>query len=74
MIHFYSLGVEAGFYSDVVECLPVDPANWGRFPTGAGKIFSLYDKGLIHMCLTHISRIYFPTIINWTSPFLFEGL
>ena len=43
MIHFYCLAVEAGFYSDVVECLPVDPASWVRFPAGAGKIFSLYD-------------------------------
>ena len=42
--HFYCLAVEAGFYSDVVECLPVDPATWVRFPAGAGKIFSLYDK------------------------------
>ena len=24
-IHFYCLAVEVGFYSDVVECLPVDP-------------------------------------------------
>ena len=43
MIHFYCLAVEAGFYSDVVECLPVDPASWVRFPAGTGKIFSLYD-------------------------------
>ena len=42
--HFYCLAVEAGFYSDVVECLPVDPASWVRFPAGAGKIFLLYDK------------------------------
>ena len=41
---FYCLAVEAGFYSDVVECLPVDPASWVRFPAGTGKIFSLYDK------------------------------
>ena len=27
IIHFYCLAVEAGFYSDVVECLPVDPAT-----------------------------------------------
>ena len=45
IIHFYCLAVEAGFYSDVVECLPVDPASWVRFPAGAGKIFSLYDNG-----------------------------
>ena len=44
MIHFYCLAVEAGFYSDVVECLPVDQASWVRFPAGAGKLFSLCDK------------------------------
>ena len=49
MIHFYCLAVEAGFYSDVVECLPVDPGTWVRFPAGAGKIFSLYD-----MCVTSL--------------------
>ena len=27
IIHFYCLGVEAGFCSDVVECLHVDPAT-----------------------------------------------
>ena len=47
IIHFYCLSVNAGFYSDfysdVVECLPVDPATWVRFPAGAGKIFSLYN-------------------------------
>ena len=41
--HFYCLAVEAGFYSDAVECLPVNPAFWVQFPAGAGKIFSLYD-------------------------------
>ena len=46
MIHFYCLAVEAGFYGDVVECLPVDSATWVRFPAGAGKIFSLYDNDL----------------------------
>ena len=44
IIHFYYLAVEAGFYCDVVECLPVDPASWVRFPAGACKIFSLYDN------------------------------
>ena len=42
-MHFYCLAVEANFYSDMVECLPVDPASWVRFPAGTGKIFSLYD-------------------------------
>ena len=36
-IHFYCLAEEAGFYSDVVECLPVDPATWVQFPAGTGK-------------------------------------
>ena len=43
IIHFYCLAVEAGFYSVMVECLPVYPATWVRFPAGAGKILSLYD-------------------------------
>ena len=42
--HFYCLAVEAGFYIDVVECLPVDPASWVGLPAGAGKIFLLYDN------------------------------
>ena len=32
MTYFYCLAVEAGFYSDVVECLPLDPAAQVRFP------------------------------------------
>ena len=31
--------VEAGFYSDVVECLPLDPAAQIRFPPRAVGIF-----------------------------------
>ena len=42
IIPFYYLGVEAGFYSDVVECFPVDPATWVRFLAGTGKLLSLY--------------------------------
>ena len=33
------LAVEAGFYSDVVECLPLDPAAQVRFPPWAVGIF-----------------------------------
>ena len=40
----HCLAAKAGFYSDVVECLPVDQATWARFPAGKGKIFLLYDK------------------------------
>ena len=37
--HFYCLAVEAGFYSDVVECLPLNPAAQVRFPPRAVRIF-----------------------------------
>ena len=37
--HFYWLLVEARFYSDIVECLPVDPVNLVRFPAGIGFFF-----------------------------------
>ena len=47
-IHFYCLAVDAGFYSDVIECLPVDPATWLQFPAGTGYIFSLYDTSNTH--------------------------
>ena len=50
--HFYCLAVEAGFESDVVECLPVNPATWVRFPAGAGKIVSLYDKLMLGFTLS----------------------
>ena len=42
--HFYSLAVEFSFYSDFVECLPVDPETWGQFPAGTCKLFSLHNK------------------------------
>ena len=45
--HFHCLVVEANFNSYVLECLPVDPATWVRFPAGVGKIFSLYDILLV---------------------------
>ena len=32
IIHIHCLAIEASFYSDVVECLPVDPAAQIRFP------------------------------------------
>ena len=42
LTHF-CLAVEAGFYSHMIVCLPVDPATCVRFSAGTGKIFSLYD-------------------------------
>ena len=71
MIHFNCLAVEAGFYSDVVECLPVDPATWVRFPAGAGKIFSLYDNGAHRgdICLWKYD-ISDPKLVGVTSNFV----
>ena len=34
--HIYCLAIEAGFYSDMVECLPVDTATWVQFSPGTG--------------------------------------
>ena len=48
IIHFYCIAVEAGFYGNLVECLPVDTGTWVRFPAGTDWIFSLYDNGLHH--------------------------
>ena len=42
MTHFYCLAVEAGFYSDAVECLPLDPAAQVRIPPRAVGIFFLH--------------------------------
>ena len=35
MIHLYCLAVQAGFYSDVVECWPVKQMAWVRSPAAA---------------------------------------
>ena len=40
--------LEAGFCKDMVECLPVDPATWVRFPAGAGLGPSIH--GLVTEC------------------------
>ena len=50
--HFYCLVVEAVFYSDVVECLPLDPATCVRFPAGTGRIYLLFDMDKNVMKLT----------------------
>ena len=34
--HFYCIAVEACFYSDMAECLPLDPAAQVRFPPRGG--------------------------------------
>ena len=39
MTHFYCLAVEAGLYSNVVECLTLDPAAQVRFRPWAVGIF-----------------------------------
>ena len=73
--HFYCLAVEAGFYSDVVECFPLDPAAQVRFPPRAVGIFlhpvtlvSVYPRN-IHLdktekLLTGRQKIKTNTILN----------
>ena len=38
MIHLYCLAVQAGFYSDVVECRTLSPADRVRSPVGKNVI------------------------------------
>ena len=64
--HFYCLAVEAGFYSDVVECLTLDPAAQVRFPPRAVRIFlhpvtiiSLWKRELISLFVFLVSRDYY---------------
>ena len=47
--------IEAGFYSDLVECLPEVPATQGRFPAGTGwDIFALRPLDqLIQLSFSH---------------------
>ena len=50
-IHFYCLAVEAGFYSILVECLPVDLATWVQFSVGTGWIFFALRHGYMGTCV-----------------------
>ena len=43
LIHFYCLAVEAGLYSDVVECSSVNPASWVHFLAEQVGRYLLYD-------------------------------
>ena len=47
MIHFYCLAVEAGFYSDVVECWTLNPADRVRSPIGENVIW-IFSPFLLH--------------------------
>ena len=75
----YCLAVEAGFYSDVVECLPVNPATWVRFPAGVGKIFSLYDiclgvsKSSFRLSVRMFVRSSVDTVLVNVSPVMCVG-
>ena len=42
MIHLYCLAVQAGFYSDVVECRTLSPADWVRSPVGEKCYFHFF--------------------------------
>ena len=47
-IHFYCLAVEAGFYSDVVECRTVNPADQVRSPVGENVTW-IFSPFLLHL-------------------------
>ena len=56
--HIYCLAVEASFYSDVVECLPLDPVAQVRFPSQACWDFSVpcdiwWPVWVCGLCLGH---------------------
>ena len=42
MIHLYCLAVQAGFYSDVVECRTLSPADRVRSPVGEKCYFHFF--------------------------------
>ena len=49
MIHFYCLAVEAGFYSDVVECRTLNPAyQYVRSLVGENVIW-IFSPFLLHL-------------------------
>ena len=48
MIHFYCLAVEASFYSDVVECWTLNPADRVRSPVGENVIW-IFSPFLLHI-------------------------
>ena len=48
MIHFYCLAVEAGFYSDVVECWTSNPADRVRSPVWENVIW-IFSPFLLHL-------------------------
>ena len=52
MIHFYCLAVEAGFYSDVVECRTLNPADRVQSPVWENVIwiFLLSYYTFIYFC------------------------
>ena len=43
MIHFYCLAVEAGFYSDLVECWTLNPVDRVRSPVGENVIWIFFS-------------------------------
>ena len=53
MIHFYCLAVEAGFYSDVVECSTLNPVDRVRSPVGekCDLDFFSFLLHIFHRCL-----------------------
>ena len=59
MLHLYCLAVQAGFYSDAVECSPVTQAARVRYPAAALviKILSPVTSGAQRGARTHDPEI-----------------
>ena len=60
MIHLYCLSVEAGFYSDVIECWTLNPADRVRSPVGENVIWIFF------LLSYYISGFYSDVVECWT--------
>ena len=65
MKHLYCLAIQAGFYSDVVECRTLSPADRVRSPVGE-NVISIFN--LLHFVIsTSLSRItYYLEVRVWS--------
>ena len=62
MIHFYCLAVEAGFYSDMVECRTLNPADQVRSRVGEKCDLDFFSFPITHACLL-ISKKYCTIVV-----------
>ena len=61
--HLYCLAVQAGFYSDVVECKTLSPADRVRFPVGENIISILHAfVVLLYQIILHVGANILPFV------------